>query len=179
MIRDLAMTLMMGPGVPVPAPRMVLDALQSVKVISETGATQSGFELSFHIDRNSPLVSLFMLSGGAAVPFFRVLVIVTLSGKAETLIDGVATQTQMAPGVLGHDLSRTVLTRRITRGRDRNHRAAGAAQLIASGNETRGGAARWRRGRHAAAGRGADHRQRGRLRIAARQISQNWLGRPR
>lgn len=98
MIRDLAMTLMMGPGVPVPAPRMVLDALQSVKVVSETGATQSGFELSFHIDRNSPLVSLFMLSGGAAVPFFRVLVIVTLSGKAETLIDGVATQTQMAPG---------------------------------------------------------------------------------
>lgn len=98
MIRDLAMTLMMGPGVPLPAPRMVLDALQSVKVVSETGATQSGFELSFHIDRNSPLVSLFMLSGGAAVPFFRVLVIVTLSGKAETLIDGVATQTQMAPG---------------------------------------------------------------------------------
>lgn len=108
MIRDMAMTLMMGPGVPVPAPRIVLDALQSVKVTSETGATQSGFELTFQIDRNSPLVTLFMLSGGAAIPFFRVLVIVTLSGRPETLIDGVATQTQMAPGSGGAPSTLTI-----------------------------------------------------------------------
>lgn len=108
MIRDMAMTLMMGPGVPVPAPRVVLDALQSIKVTSETGATQSGFELTFQIDRNSPLVTLFMLSGGAAIPFFRVLVIVTLSGRPETLIDGVATQTQMAPGSGGAPSTLTI-----------------------------------------------------------------------
>ena len=89
---------MMGPGVPLPAPRIVLDALQTVKVTAESSDTQSGFELSFQIEKNSPLINLFMLSGGAAVPFFRVLLVASLSGQSETLIDGVATQTQIAPG---------------------------------------------------------------------------------
>lgn len=98
MIKDLTLTLMIGPGVPVPAPRAVLDALQSVKVESNaTGDQESGFELIFGIEKNSPLVTLFMLSGGAAIPMFRVLVIVSLSGVRETLIDGVVTHTQLAP----------------------------------------------------------------------------------
>ena len=101
MIRELALTLLMGPGVPVPAPRIALDALKSVQVSSETGDTQSGFELTFEIEKNSPLISLFMLSGGAAIPFFRVLLIASLSGRAETLVDGVATHTQIAPGSSG------------------------------------------------------------------------------
>jgi hypothetical protein len=97
-IRDIALTLLIGPGVPVPASREVLEALESVTVTSETGATQSGFELKFQIEKNSPLISLFMLSGGAAIPFFRVLGVMTVSGRPETLFDGVATQTQIAPG---------------------------------------------------------------------------------
>lgn len=98
MIREIVLTVLLGPGVPVPAPRMVLDALKSVQVTSETGETPSGFELTFEIEKNSPLISMFMLSGGAAIPFFRVLLIVSVSGRAETLVDGVATHTQIAPG---------------------------------------------------------------------------------
>ena len=47
MIKGINLTLLIGPGVPLPAPRDVLDALQSVKVEDESGDTQSGFELSF------------------------------------------------------------------------------------------------------------------------------------
>lgn len=108
MIGGLLLTLLMGPGVPLPAPGFVLDALQSVKVTSESTDTQSGFELTFAVDKNSPLVSLFLLSGGAAIPLFRVLLIATLGGKPETLIDGVATQTQMAPGSGGGPATLTV-----------------------------------------------------------------------
>ena len=108
MIKGLNLSLMMGPGVPLTAPRAVLDALQSVKVTAESGDAQSGFELSFQVEKNSPLISLFMLSGGAAIPFFRVLLIATLSGKSETLIDGVATQTQIAPGSGGKPATLTV-----------------------------------------------------------------------
>jgi hypothetical protein len=107
-IKGLNLSLMMGPGVPLPAPRLMLDALQSVKVTTESGDAQSGFELSFQVEKNSPLISLFMLSGGAAIPFFRVLLIAALSGKSETLIDGVATQTQIAPGTGGKPATLTV-----------------------------------------------------------------------
>lgn len=114
MIKGLNLTLLIGPGVPLPAPRFVLDALESVKVTSESGGGQSGFELSFSIEKNSPLIGLFMLSGGAAIPLFRVLLVATLNGRSEPLIDGVASQTQIAPGsggrpamlaVQGKDLS--------------------------------------------------------------------------
>ncbi len=99
MIKNLTLTLMMGPGGPVPAPRAVLDALQSVKVQSHaTGTEASGFELTFAIEKNSPLLTLFLLAGGAAIPMFRILVIVSLSGVREALIDGVVTHTQLAPG---------------------------------------------------------------------------------
>ncbi len=108
MIKGLSLSLMMGPGAPLTAPREVLDALQSVKVTAESGDAQSGFELTFQIEKNSPLINLFMLSGGAAIPFFRILVIATLSGRSETLIDGVATQTQIAPGSGGRPATLTV-----------------------------------------------------------------------
>jgi hypothetical protein len=108
MIKGLTLSLLIGPGVPLPAPRAVIDALQSVKVTSQASDTQSGFELSFSIEKNSPLIGLFMLSGGAAIPFFRVLLIVSLSGTPQTLIDGVATQTQMAPGGGGGPATLTI-----------------------------------------------------------------------
>ena len=118
MIKGLNLTLMMGPGVPLAAPRAVLDALQSVRVTSETTATPSGFELTFSVEKNSPLISLFLLSGGAAIPFFRVLLIVSMSGRSETLIDGVATQTQVSPGSNGGAATLTVQGKDMTAAMD-------------------------------------------------------------
>jgi hypothetical protein len=83
--------LLMGPGVPIPAPRDVMDALLEVKVESGSGETQSGFELTFRISNRSPLQTLFLLTGGSSFPIFRVVIAVTLGGTTTVLMDGVMT----------------------------------------------------------------------------------------
>ena len=83
--------LLMGPGIAVPVPRAVLDAVQEVKVESNSGETQSGFEITFRISNRSPLQTLFLLTGGAGIPFLRVVIAVTLGGETTVLMDGVMT----------------------------------------------------------------------------------------
>lgn len=83
--------LLVGPAVPLPAPRAVLDAIQSVKVESSSGETQSGFELTFSISNRSPLHTLFLLTGGSSIPILRVVIAVTMGGSTTVLIDGVMT----------------------------------------------------------------------------------------
>ncbi len=72
--------LFVGPAVPVPAPKLVLDALQEVKVESGSGGTQSGFELTFSLSKQSPLHTLFLLTGGTSIPILRVVIAVTVGG---------------------------------------------------------------------------------------------------
>jgi hypothetical protein len=83
--------LLAGPGVAVPVPRSVLDAVQHVTVESGSGETQSGFEISFRISNRSPLHTLFLLTGGASIPILRVVIAVTLRGETTVLVDGVMT----------------------------------------------------------------------------------------
>lgn len=120
MLKGMHLTLLIGPAVPVPAPRAVLDALQSIEVtVNDTGP--SVFQLRFEIDKRSPLETLFLLSAGATpLPILRVVVMVTVGGTPSVLIDGVVTQQQLAPGsgasrstlsITGEDL--TVLMRQI------------------------------------------------------------------
>jgi hypothetical protein len=108
MIKGITLSLRIGPGVPLAVPREVLDALQSVRVTCESGSTQSGFELKFSIAKNSPLTTLFVLAAGASIPLVRVLLIATINGQANTLIDGVMTHHQMAPGSGGKPGTLTV-----------------------------------------------------------------------
>ena len=88
--------LLMGPGVPVPAPRVVLDAVDHVKVESGSGQTQSGFELTLKISNRSPLQTLFLLTGGSSIPIFRVVIAVTLRGTTTVLMDGVMTHHELS-----------------------------------------------------------------------------------
>lgn len=80
-----------GPAVPVPAPKVVLDALREVTVESGSGDTQSGFELVFDVSKKSPLNTLFLLTGGASIPILRVVVSVTVGATTDVLVDGVMT----------------------------------------------------------------------------------------
>jgi hypothetical protein len=98
MIKGVQLTLMVGPAVPVPVPRVVLDALQSVEVtVNDTGP--SVFQLQFSIGKRSPLETLFLLSAGAVpLPILRVVVMVTVGGSPSVLIDGMVTQQQVLPG---------------------------------------------------------------------------------
>lgn len=113
MLKGLYLTLMIGPVVPVPVPQVVLDALTGVQVTTTAGA-RSGFQLTFTLSNRSPLHTLFLLSGGASIPMIRVILVATVNGIPDVLIDGVMTNHQVSPGadpghstltVTGEDLS--------------------------------------------------------------------------
>jgi hypothetical protein len=91
MIERVRLQIFAGPIVAVPAPREVVDALQQVQVQTGSGATQSGFELTFTLSNRSPLHTLFLLSGAAAVPILRVVIAVTVGATTTVLSDGVMT----------------------------------------------------------------------------------------
>ncbi|HEY5616325.1 MAG TPA: hypothetical protein VIK60_00180 [Vicinamibacterales bacterium] len=108
----IKLSLFIGP-VPVPAPKEVVDALTSAKVEAGAGDTQSGFELTFELPARSPLRTLFLLSGGGSLPLMRVVLVVQIGGRAESVIDGMTTNVETRPGeggvsqlvVKGKDLS--------------------------------------------------------------------------
>jgi len=91
------LTLLVGPVVPVPVPQAVLDALTQIEVVAPDEAA-GAFTLQFTLSVQSPLHTLFLLSGGGVVPLLRVIVVVTLNGMSEVLIDGVVTRTEVVPG---------------------------------------------------------------------------------
>jgi hypothetical protein len=112
MLGGVQLSLRIGP-VPVPAPREVAEALVRAKVENGSGETQSGFELSFELPARSPLRTLFLLTGGGSLPLMRVVLVVTINGIAQSIIDGLTTNVETQPGeggvatlvVKGKDLS--------------------------------------------------------------------------
>lgn len=113
MLKGIHLTLMIGPGVPIPVGQDVLDALTSVEVTTATDQP-SGFQLTFSLSTHSPLQTIFLLSGGSPLPLMRVVIIATINGTPEVLMDGMLTHHQVTPGnepghakltVSGQDLS--------------------------------------------------------------------------
>jgi hypothetical protein len=106
MLKGIYLTLLAGPVIPVPVPQVALDALQSVEITvsSELGA-QSAFKLDFSLSNDSPLHTIFLLAGGGIVPFIRVILVATISGIPEVLIDGVVTNQSVTPGGAGSRFS--------------------------------------------------------------------------
>jgi hypothetical protein len=96
-IKGIHLTLMVGPGVPLPLPAEALDALTNVEVTTASGRA-SGFQLSFSIGIRSPLQTIFLLAGGSMPPIMRVILIATLNGTPNVLIDGVVTRAEVSPG---------------------------------------------------------------------------------
>ncbi len=119
---SIHLTLLMGPVVPVPAPRVVIDALQSVTVTTAAGAA-SGFQMQFSFNSSSELNTLFViapaLSSSVATPPLRILLIITINGLPTPLFDGVMTNVQVQAGqngspgtvnVTGDDLTKVMDT---------------------------------------------------------------------
>lgn len=99
MLNGVHLTLMIGPVVPVPVPESVLNALVSVQVnVGGDSKTPSGFELKFNLSSRSWLHTVFLLSGGAQLPIMRVILVATLKGMPDVLIDGVITKQEVQPG---------------------------------------------------------------------------------
>ena len=92
---ELTLLLMMGPAVPVPAPRPVIDALTSVQVTTTAGQA-SGFQLTFTVAKVSPITST-LLPAGFFDPGIRVVLTLVLRGVPAVLVDGVITRQDVAP----------------------------------------------------------------------------------
>ncbi len=115
MNKGIHLTLLVGPIVPIPVPQVVLDALTSVEVTSNTDGP-SGFQLTFVLSNKSPLQTIFLVAG-AQTPMLRVIVVVTLNGTPQVLMDGVMTRQEVSPGskpgefqlkVTGEDLTKAM-----------------------------------------------------------------------
>lgn len=95
---QLRLTLLVGPTVAVPAPPILIEALDKVEV-THTDEGRSGFQITFTAGRGGmiglmdyPLVSLPLLK-----PFNRVVLILTFNGVPSVLMDGIITDQQVVP----------------------------------------------------------------------------------
>lgn len=114
MVKGVNLTLMIGPAVPIPVSQSVLDALVGVQVTTSTQGP-SAFQLTFNLSNNSPLQTIFLLSSGSPLPLIRVVIVATVGGSTEVLIDGVMTNHQVTPGNDGGHSTLTVTGEDLTR----------------------------------------------------------------
>jgi hypothetical protein len=112
MLRGIHLTLMIGPAVPIPAPQSVMDAVTSVQVTS--GKDRSGFQLTLAVSKKSTLLTTMLPAGYFDPMITRVIIIVTLSGMPNVLMDGIVTRQELQPSnepgqstltITGEDLS--------------------------------------------------------------------------
>lgn len=107
MLKSVQLSLMIGPMFPATAPRAVMDALSEVEVtVNDVGS--SGFQITFSIEKQSPLQLLFLLTGGLPILFMRVVLVATVNGVPNVLIDGVITNNHIAPGDKGSNSTLTL-----------------------------------------------------------------------
>jgi hypothetical protein len=112
MLKGVHLTLLIGPGVPVPAPKAVTEALTAITVTS--GKDKSGFQLTFAVSKTSPLLTTMLPVGYFDPMITRVIIIVTLGGLPNVVMDGIVTRQELAPSsdpgqstltITGEDLS--------------------------------------------------------------------------
>ena len=92
-------------GVPVPAPAEVIDALDSVQVTSS--AQTSGFQLTFEVGKKSLLLTTLLPAGYFDPIITRVIIIATVNGLPNVLMDGVVTRQELSPS---NDVGKSTLT---------------------------------------------------------------------
>jgi len=99
MILGIHLTLLIGPAVPVPAPFVLTEALDSVQV-THSDQGRSGFQLTFKAGRSGPLdmVDYPLVMNPLLRPFNRVILVVLFNTTPRVLMDGFITRTQLSPG---------------------------------------------------------------------------------
>ena len=94
-LKGVYLTLLIGPGVPVPAPKSVVEALNSVTV--NTGGDRSGFQLSFGVNKKSDLRQILQPAGFLDPGTTRVIIICTVAGVPNVIADGIVTRHEVTP----------------------------------------------------------------------------------
>lgn len=112
MLQGIHLTLMIGPALPIPAPKVVVDALLSVQVNS--GKDKTGFQLTFGVSKDSVLLTTMLPAGYFDPMVTRVIIAVILGGFPHVLMDGIVTRQELTPSsepgqstltITGEDLS--------------------------------------------------------------------------
>jgi hypothetical protein len=96
-LKGINLSLMIGPGVPIPALKPVVEALDGVQTTTSAG-TRSGFQLSFVYSKTS-LIAKTLLPTGYFDPLIRVIVMATLNGVPYVMADGPITRQDISPAV--------------------------------------------------------------------------------
>lgn len=94
------LTLRIGERQPEPAPRLFIEALQSVEV-THSDQGRSGFQMVFAIGRQGrpDLRDYQLIQNPLLQPFNRVIITVTINMIPHLLIDGVITNQQLSPSI--------------------------------------------------------------------------------
>jgi hypothetical protein len=95
MLKGIHLTLLIGPAVPVIAPKVVMDALNSIQVTNSK--SNSGFQISFSVSKSSPLITTMLPAGYFDPITTRVIIIATLNGMPNVLMDGLVTNHELSP----------------------------------------------------------------------------------
>ncbi|MBL7501516.1 hypothetical protein I6A84_12795 [Frankia sp. CNm7] len=105
MISRIQLNLLAGPTLPVPVPAAVIQAVRSVQVTVAAGQ-RSGFQVVLATSRNSPLTTTY-LPAGLLDPGIRVVIVVTVNGLPNVLMDGVITRQEAG---FSNDLGQSAIT---------------------------------------------------------------------
>lgn len=95
MLIGMHLSLLIGPMIPVPAPKFVVDSIQSIQVNS--GADRSGFQISFAAGKTSPLINSMLPAGYLEPIVTRVVIVVTLNAIPHVIMDGLITRQEVSP----------------------------------------------------------------------------------
>jgi hypothetical protein len=105
MLKGIHISLLIGPVVAVPAPKPVVEALTAVQVTVASGQ-RSGFQLTFGLSKHS-LLNTVLIPTGYFDPLVRVIVVVTVNGIPNVIMDGLITKQQVTPS---NEIGQSTLT---------------------------------------------------------------------
>lgn len=103
------LTLLIGNRLPRPAPRFLIEEIDSVEV-TQSDDGRSGFQIVFRAGRagNKDLTDYRLLKNPLLKVCNRVILIATLGAKAQVLIDGIITNQQFSPSLRPGDSTFTI-----------------------------------------------------------------------
>ena len=95
MLKGVYLTMLIGVGVPMPAPKMVMDLVSDIQV--NNGKERNGFQVSFTMDKKATFITGLINSGFFDPTTTRVIIVATMNGIPHVLIDGIISNHQIGP----------------------------------------------------------------------------------
>ncbi|RZM19813.1 MAG: hypothetical protein EOO88_37020, partial [Pedobacter sp.] len=95
MLKGIYLTMLIGPGIPVPAPKALMDCISDIQV--SNNKDRSGFQLVFTLGKNDVFINGLIAAGFFDPTTTRVIIVATISGMPNVLVDGIISNHQIGP----------------------------------------------------------------------------------